>query len=540
MTDVYREIQDPATAPERLAEIVATHPELAPWVLQHPNCYDALREWIAAYATPPAGPATGAGDVFSTTASSDPFARAVEPALSSHPATPFGPAPGTQPTRPRGPFFRRRGILIGGSIGIAAIMLVGIGGAWWAISGLTRGASSPEGAVARLLSGVENVDPVTVATSLAPSEFGGVVEPLQRLASAVPGEDGGADMAQLLADVRASAELSSTAMAYETEQLADGVVRVSWTDGEMRLSGDERELARSLTALYEPLLRAQQAAIYGYSDAEIDEAIDAMVDGWSSNVDLDQSWDARDAADWYGAGPISLVAVDEGNGWYISPLLSFYDLQWRQSEEQGYVDSRDLGDAIIEAEVFETPEVAAEELTAALESGRIERVAATLPLAERRVLSLYGDVFNLEYVVNEYSPSIETADFSAATNGDRARLSIEELLVDFTEWSNGYELHDRYDISEVCAEWSDEYLDSSYSSWWDEYTYWTDQRTGSACLDDPAWTDRLGAGDVDLIAVREGGGWLVSPIATIADAASIAVDSFIPYYESGALDELFR
>ena len=50
----------------------------------------------------------------------------------------------------------------------------------------------------------------------------------------------------------------------------------------------------------------------------------------------------------------------------------------------------------------------------------------------------------------------------------------------------------------------------------------------------------LGAGDVDLIAVREGGGWLVSPIATIADAASIAVDSFIPYYESGALDELFR
>ena len=214
--------------------------------------------------------------------------------------------------------------------------------------------------------------------------------------------------------------------------------------------------------------------------------------------------------------------------------------QWRQSEEQGYVDSRDLGDAIIEAEVFETPEVAAEELTAALESGRIERVAATLPLAERRVLSLYGDVFNLEYVVNEYSPSIETADFSAATNGDRARLSIEELLVDFTEWSNGYELHDRYDISEVCAEWSDEYLDSSYSSWWDEYTYWTDQRTGSACLDDPAWTDRLGAGDVDLIAVREGGGWLVSPIATIADAASIAVDSFIPYYESGALDELFR
>ncbi|MBD3752726.1 MAG: hypothetical protein IE935_09935, partial [Micrococcales bacterium] len=72
------------------------------------------------------------------------------------------------------------------------------------------------------------------------------------------------------------------------------------------------------------------------------------------------------------------------------------------------------------------------------------------------------------------------------------------------------------------------------------YTYWTDQRTGSACLDDPAWTDRLGAGDVDLIAVREGGGWLVSPIATIADAASIAVDNFIPYYESGALDELFR
>lgn len=40
------ELHQPATTPSRLAEIVVTHPEFGTAVLQHPNVYPELREWI--------------------------------------------------------------------------------------------------------------------------------------------------------------------------------------------------------------------------------------------------------------------------------------------------------------------------------------------------------------------------------------------------------------------------------------------------------------------------------------------------------------
>ncbi len=50
----YGEVQDPATAPARLAELAAAHPELQSLIAVHPRIYPALQEWIARYGRPEA------------------------------------------------------------------------------------------------------------------------------------------------------------------------------------------------------------------------------------------------------------------------------------------------------------------------------------------------------------------------------------------------------------------------------------------------------------------------------------------------------
>lgn len=42
----HEEVVDAETSAARLAEIAVSNPELRPWIVAHPNCYDGLREWI--------------------------------------------------------------------------------------------------------------------------------------------------------------------------------------------------------------------------------------------------------------------------------------------------------------------------------------------------------------------------------------------------------------------------------------------------------------------------------------------------------------
>lgn len=41
----WAEVHDAGTTSERLAEIAALHPEFAPDICEHPNCYPALKQW---------------------------------------------------------------------------------------------------------------------------------------------------------------------------------------------------------------------------------------------------------------------------------------------------------------------------------------------------------------------------------------------------------------------------------------------------------------------------------------------------------------
>lgn len=540
MTDASVEVRNPSTSAERLAQIAAERPDLAPWILQHPNCYDGLREWVRSYALPIAQASAPqiATDAASMAAQTVPYVPGASPGLHVDPFA--GPGQGNNATAGKSPSARRRNrLILGLSIaGVAALVLAG-GGVWWFAASLTRGADSPESAISTLLSGVQHADPLAVARSLAPSEVHLLAEPLTRLAGSGSSETA-IDFAGFLSAVRDSVSLDAQQITLDTEPIADGVVRVLWTDGTLRLDGDEDALTHAVMDAYAPILRAQTQSL-GYSESETESIIEDTTTAMSEDLELTHTWEAAEAAEWTGVDAISLVAVDEGTGWYVSPLLSYLDHLFRNGVHAGYADANDLGDEVVAAKVFSAPEDAAEGLLDALASGRTDRIAEALPLAERRALSIYGDhSLDLEYLADRYSPDVEEALFSSVIEGDRARLSIDGLTVSFTEESGDGSsvLYDRWEVNGTCADWTDQFETSSYSSWYDEFTYYVDEQRGSVCLDDNVWLDNLGAADVAVVAVRENGGWLVSPTATLADAAAIAIDHFLSYNESDSLAEI--
>ncbi|QPE04977.1 hypothetical protein IT882_02315 [Microbacterium schleiferi] len=54
---------DPAIGPDRLAEIAAQHPEFAPQIAAHPQCYPDLRDWARSASSDESRPVSDAGGV---------------------------------------------------------------------------------------------------------------------------------------------------------------------------------------------------------------------------------------------------------------------------------------------------------------------------------------------------------------------------------------------------------------------------------------------------------------------------------------------
>jgi hypothetical protein len=185
MTDPMMELHDPGTSAVRLSELAGQHPQLAQWIIAHPNCYPALREWgetvmrmmPAQPAAPeqPRGPepsgyqpqphfapyAAAMPDPTSSSATPAGYASAPGYAAPAGYATPAGyasapgyaaPAGYASPagyaaTSPPPQRKRRRGLWIGA---IAAVLVVAVAGSAVATKGFgllggTGGSKTPEG-----------------------------------------------------------------------------------------------------------------------------------------------------------------------------------------------------------------------------------------------------------------------------------------------------------------------------------------------------------------------------------------------------------
>lgn len=513
---------DPAATGDQLATLAAQHPELQSEIALHPNAYDGLLDWIAAYGddagkaavgyrrslgTAPAAPTESAAPVPPPPPAGLPeFAAPAEQTVLAAPAA----TPAAKPKR------RLKAPLIAG---IAVALVLGLGGGAWAVvRAITGGASTPEAAAEKLVGSLLNGDLVGLATVVAPSEASVLQESMKSLASVqVSGDDKA--MQDSLAALTKAVTITSERVEYETEQIADKVAVVRMVSGRFTVDGDPDQVADALMdviGLSFELNRMQ----YGdyYSDDEWETVLKDARDQLAEELagELPYVFDAADVADLTreGKSPLAVVAVDEG-GWYVSPLLSMAEFAV-SAGGSGYpvgttrpIETVHRGRQVAEAQRFDSPQAAADGTARAVEDFARTLdpldLAEVLPLPERRLVSLYGEAFAEAFIAPSGLQSeqvrIDRFEIDPVVNGDRASAGIADLTM-----SDDY--GNQWRIRGVC-------IDNGYSE---------------SCLDDaidqefsqdrggPGWTARdLGLDDPKLILVRENGGWLISPLATVAE-----------------------
>lgn len=549
MTDPRLELGDPATSAQRLFELAQSNPELGPQIAAHPNAYPGLREWLAQQPAQPTAPLAytqptqqlpqqmpqqqpqqpGYGQAPADAWQNGGYAAGYPayPGAPDTPGYPVGPGAPGAPVHPGGQVPPTGG---GGSrkalfIVLAAVLVVALlvtgGIVWWALASKLGGSGSPEAAATKLIDGAASFDPLTLYGSLAPSEISGFTASTERLMEIEISPDQEESLRQTVDRLKNAVSIEVEGIQTETEEIVEGVERVFYIDGTITLDGDEDEVVDALMEFY-----ALSGDLTGSSSRDYR---DYLEEGLRDEIDLPYVIDfaelERDLD-----GPLAVVAVHENGGWYVSPMLSIADAWYRDMEKYDYVG--DLGSRIVEGEPSGSPEEAGSALADAVVSGDFEDIAARLPLAERRLLSIYGPPLFEEMDIDGWNRDLEldAAEFSAERDGTNARLNLEDLGVTGMLYSS-------YGNDELHLRFSDHCLDVEYYD-----SYWDETEHNSGCLDDliPRKIYReLGLDQMRIIAVKEGGGWFVSPVATIADINAIVSTRMIELSNEGRLEELF-
>lgn len=556
---------NPWTGGDALAAIAAARPDLGALVAAHPNAYDGLLDWLAEYGDAAARQAVAARRRAASVPPPPPMpvAATIPPAptaeRSPEPPRPVGPiagVPATGSVEPTSgeppwaiaphpepspkPFWRRRWV-IGTAIGVVVLLVAGGAGTWWFVSSRFGGASTPTAAAERLASSVENVDPVALYGALAPSEISELQPSFEKIAASHPQKDG-VDVAKLLDGIHKAITVTPANMTFRTETIADGVERVTWTKGSVKISGDEKALANALFAAEEPLMRDSLKAS-GRSPSDIDQQVADSRSSFVGSVRLPQTIDSKN----YNP-ELSVVAVQEGGGWYISPLMTIADAWARSVQRNEGRNVPALGDHVVDARQFSTPQDAAKALADAIVHHDTYAMAQDLSLPERRLVSIYGPVWTRATDQGSSSspaPTLSGVQFSATTNGDTASLRIDNATLTTARFDSdvSQNLTTTTTLHGVCANWDGQSAyDNGYTDDYGNYQdNWQVQNTsGQYCLTDYRPLEKLGAADLTIQAVKENGGWLVSPIATIANAVSIVTDHYMKLQDSGQLADLFR
>ena len=546
MIDPLTELANPSTAPERLAQLAAERPDLAAQISAHPNAYPELQAWLAQYAqaqqmqqaqqaqqaqaqaqqaiqmqqmqqAQQQVPQAGMGSFSAPLAQTGGFAQ-------------FRQFPGNAPAQQR-PRSKRTLWIVLASV-LALVLAVG-GGIWWFIAGKVGGAPTSEAAAVKLVEGIANQDLLSLYGSFAPSEFASFEEPLKRISSA-GNKDTNTSIDQTLTELRSSVSIQVDGLETRSSSLAEGVERVIFTDGTITFDGDAAAIASAVAQL-------ALASTPDLSDSDIEDIEYEIESGLELPYTLDFAEIRQEAQEYGNFEGVSLVSVQEPGGWYISPLMTGADYIYLESSR--YSDYR-LGDEVISAEPSATPEAAAAAIVDAImapSQNMFTEIAPHLPLPERRLVSIYGQgLFDSSMMSNpDHNFEVLEQRYSSAQNGGQARLKIEELSIGSESTSHGFNLYNGITISGLCAELSNQYAyDDSDSYYYEEWK--VEESNESVCLTDIPLAQELGLNELSIIAVKEGGGWFISPIATVADAASIVSTRVAELSESGELSELLR
>lgn len=167
-------------------------------------------------------------------------------------------------------------------------------------------------------------------------------------------------------------------------------------------------------------------------------------------------------------------------------------------------------------------------------------------------MSVYGPWIQSGYSSNNSALGKLTLTddrFQSTISGSTASVRIEHLAYTDSRYDNDVQqnLTTTVTLTGTCASWSSQFVndngneeynpDTGLYDWVPSYQVQTE--SGNGCLNSVPVMDRLGAGDFTISAVQENGGWLISPIATAANALGIVVDHYLRAEKTGTLDQIF-
>ncbi|WP_102508040.1 hypothetical protein [Sanguibacter massiliensis] len=539
---------DPTTPGAQLAEIATHRPDLRALVAAHPNAYPALLEWLRGLGDPTVVAAVDArpGTAAPLVPQSHPLppggAQQVPAQVSawSHGgevhddpaavAAPYGAVPGTEGGsvagfQPGGPSYgagasvaeiqgaprrRRKGLVVAGA---AAGVAVALGGAALAVNHFildkVDGSETPRAAFDQLVTGLEKKDALAMLGAMSPAEVSSLSGMLDASLKSAEGSSSATSI-KAFTDVLDSLTITTSGVTTTETTLQDGLSKVEVTAGTITLDGDPAKIGDAFVKFWDEAMAQNPELSSLLETYGAGESLDAQSLRGELVTQLEEALPATaDFADLAReSNPLFVVTVKEDDAWYVSPYLTFGEAAYvssGSSTPRGTMLGEGKGTG------FGSPEAAGDGLVRAILSGDVDAIVASLPLPERRVLSVYlpaGQTFPVPVTVDGTFTTSET-------KGDRARIVPKGLKIAATDGGPSVTLDG------PCLTVSDP----------------TSGKDGRICTDEAPLLSELGLAKLGLVAVSEGGTWFVSPTETIVDGARILSDATLELQKSGKLDD---
>ncbi|MGY1815388.1 hypothetical protein [Blastococcus sp. SYSU D00820] len=374
-------------------------------------------------------------------------------------------APDQQPPAPR-----KRRWVIPAVAGGAVVLAGGVAAAAVFLS--SSGAGSPDEAVANLASALSSEDPAGVVAVLEPGEFAELADVYEK--AAAKAKELGVDE-QASSDTFVSGlDLQVEGLQTDIEMLSDNVARVNIIGGELTWDVAADELS-----------------------PELREALEAN----GSIEDASGSFDLTDlAVGGPGGTQPFLMAVDNGDGWYVSPLFTIAEY----AVQAGGLPSGDYdraGEEVPEGAGGQDPEDAVQTLVGTLNNAGL--VAALEQATDQAggVFAVYQDALlqslREEEDVDDLVFDIDVSTRAGEVSDGRAAVSL--LSITGTV-SDGYDTED-VDVNVACPSGDPD-----------------------SCFE--AGGELLSVEDVHVIVEERDGQWVIDPLGTVWDYLDQAVEGF--------------
>jgi hypothetical protein len=343
-------------------------------------------------------------------------------------------------------------------IAVVLVLALVAGTLWFTV--FRKGANTPEAAVDGLLSGIaigKLDDPIKMAIAankfLAPSESGSQGLLLQQTEDLMASGTVQADLIADVTKVLQTITFELRDLVTETEELSEGLARVTVTGGTVYIDIDEdgfrAAVKDGMANQKDVVLRIADA--FGFADdldqdwptdSQLDDEMDQMFEDvtFPYEADIDQVMADTGGINGYG-DELSLMTVKEDGRWYVSSYLTQAETQFtgiagRGGFEYGDLPADDVKGADSAAGAGENLLNAVADLTgdAEINTSELLKIADQLTYPERRVFYVYEDAFaELDGQSIDGTLTVDRAEFgNGPTEGNAQVITLDNIEFTYT------------------------------------------------------------------------------------------------------------